>query len=174
MVDLQFAYSHYTAQGPDVWFTAMTLLVEHFRGQVVGSAADSLPPVSRWLQLGSQTKVPDLQLHRLTHKEVTCREEREWDDEHLIFNPGSKAKYYGDLLDELVKEKTRKSGVGIKKTTTKAPTTTKTQHIFTIEHKVSQHCSVTMLHNDSLPSFRSLWRISCSCRYLSPETICLR
>lgn len=55
----------------------MALLVEHLRGQVVGSPTDRLPPVSCWLQLGSQTKVPDLQLHRLTHKEVTCKGERE-------------------------------------------------------------------------------------------------
>lgn len=53
----------------------MTLLVEHLRGQIVGSPTDRLPPVSRRLQLGSKTKVPDLQLHRLTYKEVTCGEE---------------------------------------------------------------------------------------------------
>ena len=74
--NLQFANSHYTAQGPDVRLAAVTLLVEHFWGQAVGSSTDCLPPVSCWLQLGSQTKVPNLQLHRLAYKEVPCREGR--------------------------------------------------------------------------------------------------
>lgn len=55
--------SHYTAQSPDIRFTAMTLLVEDLRGQVIWSPADRLPPVSSRLQLGSQTKVSDLQFH---------------------------------------------------------------------------------------------------------------
>lgn len=75
----------------------MALLVEHLRGKVVGSPTDRLPPVSRWLQLRSQTKVADLQLHRLTHKEVTCREENKR-DMSTSFNPGSKAEYCTDPL----------------------------------------------------------------------------
>lgn len=55
----------------------MALLVEHLGGQVVRSSTDRLPSVSCRLQLGSQTKVPDLQLHRLAHKEVTCRGKKE-------------------------------------------------------------------------------------------------
>lgn len=50
----------------------MTLLVEHLGGQIVWSSTDRLPPVSHWLQLGSQTKVANFQFHGLTHKKVTC------------------------------------------------------------------------------------------------------
>lgn len=64
-------YSHDTAQGPDVRLTAVALLVEHLRGQVVGRPTDGLLPVPSRLQLGSQPKVSHLQLHQLTHKEVT-------------------------------------------------------------------------------------------------------
>lgn len=49
----------------------MALLVEDLGGQVVGSSADRLPSVSCRLQLGSQSKVANFQLHRLVHKEVT-------------------------------------------------------------------------------------------------------
>lgn len=56
----------------------MALLVEHLGGQVVGRPTDRLPPVPRRLQLGSQTKVTDLQLHRLADKEVTCRKGIGW------------------------------------------------------------------------------------------------
>lgn len=67
----KFSYLHYAAQSPDVGFAAVALLVEDLRGQVVGSSTDRLPSVSCRLQLGSKTKVPDFQLHRLVHKEVT-------------------------------------------------------------------------------------------------------
>lgn len=71
-----YIYLHYTAQSPDVWFTAVALLVEDLRGQVVGSSTDCLPSVSCRLQLGSKTKVAHFQLHRLVHKEVTWRQNK--------------------------------------------------------------------------------------------------
>lgn len=143
-----FAYSHYTAQGPDVWFTAMALLVEHLGGQIVGSSADRLPPVPCWLQLGSQTKVPDLQLHRLTHKKVTCGQETEREVNVWYLTQDQR------WNDGLIKKKR----VGMQKV-----------------HNHSKALNFTVfLGWYSLPSFRSLWRISCSCRYLSPDTICRR
>ena len=64
-------YLHHTAQGPDIRLTAVALLVQHLGGQVVGGTTDCFPAVPSRLQLGSQTKVSDFQLHGLAHKEVT-------------------------------------------------------------------------------------------------------
>lgn len=53
---------HDDAEGPGIHLIAVTCVVDYFWSQVVGGSADGFPFLSRKLQLGSQSEVPDLDL----------------------------------------------------------------------------------------------------------------
>lgn len=121
---------HHTAKSPNIWFTAMALLVKDFRRQVVWGSAYCSSPVFNRFQLSCQAKVPYLQLHCLINEKVTCQVQKE--QLHCIY---LKSQYIGYIFGATL--------------------------------------SLANALNGS-PNLRSLWRISCSWRYFSPEMICLR
>lgn len=64
-------HSHNTSKGPDIRFTAMTLLVQYFWRQVVRGSTNSFSPVAHGFQFGRQAKVPQLHLHGVIDEQVT-------------------------------------------------------------------------------------------------------
>lgn len=68
------SHLHDTAQGPDVRFAAVPLLVQDLGRQVVRRSAYRFPAVLDRFEFRRQTKVADLEFHRLVDEKITCEE----------------------------------------------------------------------------------------------------
>ncbi len=82
-------YLHHTTECPHVRFTSMPLLIEDFRRQVVWGSTYCSSTVLQRLELCSQTKVSNLELHRLIDEKVTWEEQQNYIYIYLNFIQGT-------------------------------------------------------------------------------------